>query len=370
MDNLRMIKTDDEQYCGHLNDGRFYLAEVRSLGEEYGIVTGIIDISDYQDEYEELVSSYYGSVENFVLCCPDQIDRRQLFAEMCFECLPSCELSCKKTYQKYREALSELADMFHTRRLFIDMDGTLTCFIPSTMEQLNAKGYFRNRTPQSNVVDAIRMVMRDAANVECFILSGVLDNPYAREDKTEWLRENLPEFDEKHTIFVPYGQDKSILVPGGVGKYDFLLDDFSLNLREWPSNAIKLKNNLNGTKGTWKGRPMVRYDDKPKDIKHQLMQYLFGKKSQVCLREDISTGVSEAVLTLNLTRQNVVARLCEEKGGLPFIRLSLQDEMNREKEFFRITAYPEVDVVECRIKQETCSQEEVYLISPTDDGFD
>lgn len=370
MDNIKMNKTDDGQYCGHLSAGRYYLAEVRYLGEQYGIYTGIVDILDYQDDYEEFVSSYYGTAEQFEKLYPKISDREQLFAEMCFEYTPKGELSCAGTYLKHREAMDALADKFQTRRLFIDMDGTLTCFTPSTMEQLDAKGYFRNRIPQSKVVAAMRMMINEAMNVDCFILSGVLDNPYARDEKTEWLRENLPELDEEHTIFVPCGKDKSGYVPGGVGKYDFLLDDFSLNLHEWPSTAIKLKNNLNGTKGTWNGKPMVHYNETPEKIKRKLMQYLFAKESQVNLSGVISTCGQEAALKLKLGDKEIAARLHDSKDGLPYIGVFLQSETDREMEFCRITAYPDVETIECRIVESSCDEEEIYLITTTTEGFE
>lgn len=281
MNNIKMIKSDDAQYVGKISGDRYYLAEVRKVRGSYCIVTGVIAISDYYNQYEEIVSCFYGSAANFKAVYPDSKFQDQRFAEMCFEITETRELSCSQTFEKKREAVDKLDDIFHPRRLYVDMDGTLTVFTQATSEQLNSEGYFRQRAPQTNVLEAIRMMIKGGGNLEVFLIPAVLDTPYAKKEKLAWLEEFAPEIDEDHIIFVPCGENKSHYVPGGVGKYDYLLDDFSVNLREWPGMAIKLKNDINGTKGTWIGKPQVRYDASPAEIKRKLEQYLFGTDTQV-----------------------------------------------------------------------------------------
>ena len=77
----KYIKTDDTQYCKKLKDGRYHLIEVRYHSEGFALVEGIIDIWDYDPA--EIIPPYYGSVEDFIGCYPDNGVRKQLFAEMC-----------------------------------------------------------------------------------------------------------------------------------------------------------------------------------------------------------------------------------------------------------------------------------------------
>ena len=139
-------------------------------------------------------------------------------------------------------------------RLFVDMDGTLAVFNQiDKLETLYEQGYFANLTPQVNVVDAVRMVQ--ARNeIEVFVLSAVLtDSKYAQVEKNEWLNIYLPEIDERHRIFVPCGEDKTMYVPDKILEEDVLLDDYTVNLNAWepPAKGLKLLNGINGTKGTW-----------------------------------------------------------------------------------------------------------------------
>lgn len=139
-------------------------------------------------------------------------------------------------------------------RLFVDMDGTLAVFNQiDKLETLYEQGYFANLTPQVNVVDAVRMVQaRD--EIEVFVLSAVLtDSKYAQVEKNEWLNIYLPEIDERHRIFVPCGEDKTMYVPDKILEEDVLLDDYTVNLNAWepPAKGLKLLNGINGTKGTW-----------------------------------------------------------------------------------------------------------------------
>ena len=145
------------------------------------------------------------------------------------------------------------------KRLFVDMDGTLTEFHPATEKVLNTEGYFAGLKPHSNVVSAVNMLVKNSKTLEVYILSAVLDNPYAAKEKRIWLKEHLPGIPENRILFVPCGANKGNYVPEGIREHDFLLDDFSKNLHAWEGSGIKLRNAINGTKGTWKG-DSVRYN--------------------------------------------------------------------------------------------------------------
>ena len=161
-----------------------------------------------------------------------------------------------ETLQSKLENLTESEKRQSAKRLFIDMDGTLAEFHPvDTMETLYEKGYFAQLAPHENVVNGIKTFMKGNPDEEVFILSSVLtDSPYAQTEKNEWLDRYLPEIGMENRIFVPCGNAKNEFVPGGVRENDVLLDDYSKNLHEWPGQALKLMNGINGTKGSFQGK--------------------------------------------------------------------------------------------------------------------
>ncbi|MGC2873994.1 hypothetical protein ACDL92_11965 [Ihubacter sp. mB4P-1] len=144
------------------------------------------------------------------------------------------------------------------KRVFVDMDGTIAEFKPcKTMEKLYEKGYFASLLPIENTVEAVRQYIEKYPDTEVFVLSACLsDSKYAQEEKNAWLNQYLPEIDEKHRIFPPCGEDKTLYISGGVKEPDILLDDYSVNLFQWQKaggKAVKLMNGINGTKGKWQG---------------------------------------------------------------------------------------------------------------------
>ena len=165
-------------------------------------------------------------------------------------------------------------------RLFIDMDGTLAEFHPvKKMETLLEKGYFRNLKEIPEVVLAVKELLQEEA-IEVYILSAVLkDNPYAAEEKRQWLKEKLPEISESRQIFCHCGANKKEFAHGvaGVGN-DFLLDDYTPNLMKWGEGAIKLLNGINHTKGSWQGN-RIRANKEPEALAKQLREIiLYGKE--------------------------------------------------------------------------------------------
>ncbi len=144
------------------------------------------------------------------------------------------------------------------KRIFFDMDGTLTIWQPAKqIEDLYSPGYFAKLKPQMTVVEAARKLIQiHHEEAEVFILSAVFaDCPYAVRDKIYWLDHFLPEIDKEHRIFSPVGVPKYLCVPGGIRTDDTLLDDYTVNLLEWANFAVgvKLLNGINHSRGTWKG---------------------------------------------------------------------------------------------------------------------
>lgn len=143
------------------------------------------------------------------------------------------------------------------KRLFVDMDGTLAVFNKvEKIEELYEEGYFKNLEPNINVVNAVKEIIKEHPEIEVKILSAHLsDSKYALKEKNEWLDKYLPEIKPEDRIFPPCGEDKGRYIEGGYGINDYLLDDYTHNLKLWcpPGQGIKLLNGINHTKGTWQG---------------------------------------------------------------------------------------------------------------------
>ena len=92
----------------------------------------------------------------------------------------------------------------YRQRIFIDMDGTLAEFkTVDTLEKLYEPGYFSNLQPNSNVVNAVKLLI-EKADVEVYVLSAYLtDSVYALDEKNKWLDRYLPELKKENRIFMP-----------------------------------------------------------------------------------------------------------------------------------------------------------------------
>lgn len=139
-------------------------------------------------------------------------------------------------------------------RLFVDMDGTLATFEPvENIETLYEKNYFLNLKPMQNVLDSINTLVVNHEDFDLYILSAAVKSPYAIKEKNEWLDKYLPCIDQEHRVFVNYGENKNDYIDN-VTKKDFLLDDFTKNLKEWQGTGIKLLNGINDTNKSWQGQ--------------------------------------------------------------------------------------------------------------------
>lgn len=141
------------------------------------------------------------------------------------------------------------------KRLFFDIDGTLAVFQPvRTLETLYEKGYFYNLKPIWNVLEAVKIIVKEHPEIKVGILSSVLsDSRYALEEKEAWLDKYLPEVQERY--YPRCGEDKKSAIPGGVTDKDYLFDDYTKNLMSWepPAKGIKVLNGINHTNESWKG---------------------------------------------------------------------------------------------------------------------
>lgn len=147
------------------------------------------------------------------------------------------------------------------KRLFIDMDGCIARFYAkeNCLEEMYEKNFFRTLDPYKRMISALLKFSSLHSDVEFCILSAYPHSPFAKEEKEEWLNEFFP---VEKRIFMEAGQNKSSFIPD-ISKNDFLLDDHTKNLLEWEEaggTGIKVKNELNCKRGTWKGNKVDGFD--------------------------------------------------------------------------------------------------------------
>lgn len=77
------------------------------------------------------------------------------------------------------------------KRLFVDMDGTLAVWQSAkSIEDCFVKGYFKDLPPQDSVLNAVkRFIKANEENLEVYVLSAVLDTPYACSRKIRMVKE-------------------------------------------------------------------------------------------------------------------------------------------------------------------------------------
>lgn len=145
--------------------------------------------------------------------------------------------------------------------LFVDLDGTLAHWIPSTTpEELITPGYFRALPAYSKMVENVRYLI--SVGYPVFTLSAympTLGDPV--DEKNRWIDQYLPEIGKDHRLFCRCDQSKWQVAHTAAGdnKTFILLDDYSKNLHTWVEDSdgkgigIKIMNGINGTQGTWQG---------------------------------------------------------------------------------------------------------------------
>ena len=195
------------------------------------------------------------------------------------------------------------------KRLFLDMDGTLARFhdVDKTfIEAMWQPGFYTGLKPFENMVEGVKLFIKQNPEVDVFILSAVLDTepPFVIDEKNEWLDEHLPELAWENRIFTCAGENKAEAL-GELGPNDYLLDDYNKNLHEFEAagaNSIKFRNDVNhqgkgaygGEKGAlWEG-PMVSYDSTPEQICVSLGRFMgLERDKRVALDDMISEAKSK-----------------------------------------------------------------------------
>ena len=183
----------------------------------------------------------------------------------------------EKEIYRARIAAPAITKKRRLRRLFVDLDGTLYQFVPGTpFEDLIRGHYFANVSPQQNVIDAVRRICQIQSNIEvCTLGSYPSDTKAPLWDKNERLNRDLPEIKWEKRIFLPLRYTKAYAFDR-LTKNDFLLDDYTKNLKEWEAQGgtgIKLLTDINHTRETWTGNS-VRFDASGEDILEDLLKII------------------------------------------------------------------------------------------------
>lgn len=140
--------------------------------------------------------------------------------------------------------------MLFPKKFFYDMDGTVADFYkdPNFLVRMYDKGYYANLLPHQRMIDNLKERMQKYGKENVYILSACVDTPYCADEKLEWLARHIPEMKPENIILVPTGTNKASVVPGGIKKNCYLIDDYSVNIREWEKaggTAIKAVNPYN-----------------------------------------------------------------------------------------------------------------------------
>ncbi len=156
--------------------------------------------------------------------------------------------------------------------LYIDQDGVLARWCDAPLEEVKKEGYFLSReleTVMKEVVD----ILSACTKVRVYLLSSVWDDGHSASEKRRWIKDKGVRINDEDILFVPYGMSKSEFIRRNKGAHssDILLDDYSLNLRQWHGVGIKFMNGVNGTKGTWKSY-RVDHGMSAKDIAERILR--------------------------------------------------------------------------------------------------
>ena len=152
--------------------------------------------------------------------------------------------------------------------IFFDMDGVLAEYHPETYLRMYEKNFFKNRPLVKrigNLYKELLYLTKTNKNISVHILSKVIDSKYIIPEKEYWLDkyfgdvyEDTPE--RNRIFFVPIEESKIEYIKNQdielKNSLNILLDDYTENLNEWIKEGanfkgIKIKNKINGTKGSW-----------------------------------------------------------------------------------------------------------------------
>ena len=199
------------------------------------------------------------------------------------------------------------------KKIFIDMDGTLTKWKNSSYSELLKKGYYKSLEP-TKLVDAVNELLdvKEYRN-NIYILSKYLEeSSTAYDDKKMWIETFLPKLKSENILLIPNEMSKSDFVSNrfimgcSLNKEFVLLDDYHKNLDEWLSHGGCTAKYINGINSQAEGL-MLFDDDNLENLYDSLIDCIFSDN------DNMLEKVSVVKMTNN-NENNIVDRILGYKG--------------------------------------------------------
>lgn len=171
------------------------------------------------------------------------------------------------------------------KTLFIDMDGTIARFYdsPNCLKQMYEKGYFEHLKAYDQMVIAVRQIITNTNIRVIFHSAYPQENRYADKEKLKWLAKMFTE-GKYETVMVAIPADKVKAAEEHLGrkltKSDFLIDDYTHNLRTWEhggGSGIKCVNEIQNKAdfSSYNG-PRIRPTDNAQFLYNTLTRLILG----------------------------------------------------------------------------------------------
>lgn len=124
--------------------------------------------------------------------------------------------------------------------IYLDMDGVLADFdkevkaLKHLDEQpwLTIPGFFKNLEVIGNPDSMIKTLKNYGHTVKILSKVEVRDTLARAFDKMAWVQKNLPSMNTEDVIIVPYHEKKIDFIQSNIST-SILVDDYSVNLKEW-----------------------------------------------------------------------------------------------------------------------------------------
>ena len=140
-----------------------------------------------------------------------------------------------------------------TITLFMDMDGTIARFYEhaNCLEAMYESNFFLQLNSYSDMIILIKELLNNP-NIRLIFHSAVPpENKTGIEEKRQWLKRKFPNTEQYETIFCASPANKpkeaTTFLNRQLTKQDYLIDDYSHNLRTWEAaggSGIKCVNEV------------------------------------------------------------------------------------------------------------------------------